>query len=87
MTVEEINMDYSKYDFKDSTRFIVYLSKKGLSSGTVEEISKIKNEPAWMRDFRLRSYDIFMSKPMPNLGRRLVSKIDFQNIYYYAKGF
>ena len=77
-------MDYSKYDFKDSTELYVYLSKKGLSRGTVEEISKLKGEPDWMRDFRLRAYDVFMSKPMPSWGGDL-SKIDFQNIYYYAK--
>jgi Fe-S cluster assembly protein SufB len=76
--------DYSKYDFKDSTDLYVYLSKKGLSRGTVEEISKMKGEPDWMRDFRLRSYEVFMSKPMPNWGGDM-SKIDFQNIYYYAK--
>ena len=80
----DINMDYSKYDFKDSTEMYVYLSKKGLSRGTVEEISKLKGEPKWMLDFRLRSYDIFMKKPMPNWGGDL-SKIDFNNIYYYAK--
>lgn len=84
MTTEELNMDYSKYDFKDSTDLYVYTSKKGLSRGTVEEISKIKNEPQWMLDFRLRSYDIFMNKPMPVWGGDL-SKIDFQNIYYYTK--
>src|ERR687896_2740442 len=84
MTSKELNMDYSKYDFKDSTELYVYLSKKGLSRGTVEEISKLKDEPDWMRDFRLRSYEVFMSKPMPNWGGDL-SKIDFQNIYYYAK--
>jgi len=80
----DMNMDYSKYDFKDSTEMYVYLSKKGLSRGTVEEISKLKGEPQWMLDFRLRSYDIFMKKPMPNWGGDL-SKIDFNNIYYYAK--
>ena len=37
---EDLNMDYSKYDFKDSTELYVYLSKKGLSRGTVEEISR-----------------------------------------------
>ena len=37
-----------------------------------------------MRQFRLRSYDIFMSKPIPNWEGNL-SKIDFQNIDYYAK--
>ena len=56
MTAKDLNMDYSKYDFKDSTELYVYLSKKGLSKGTVEEISKMKGEPDWMRDFRLRSY-------------------------------
>jgi Fe-S cluster assembly protein SufB len=84
MTSEELNMDYSKYDFKDSTDLYVYTSKKGLSRGTVEEISKIKNEPEWMLNFRLRSYDIFMNKPMPVWGGDL-SKINFQNIYYYTK--
>jgi len=37
-----------------------------------------------MLDFRLRSYDIFMKKPMPNWGGDL-AKIDFNNIYYYAR--
>jgi Fe-S cluster assembly protein SufB len=84
MTTEELNIDYSKYDFKDSTDLYFYTGKKGLSRETVEEISKIKNEPQWMLDFRLRSYDIFMNKPMPVWGGDL-SKIDFQNIYYYTK--
>jgi Fe-S cluster assembly protein SufB len=84
MTTEELNMDYSKYDFKDSTDLYVYTSKKGLSRGTIEEISRIKNEPQWMLDFRLRSYDIFMKKPMPVWGGDL-SKINFQNIFYYTK--
>ena len=57
MTTENLNMDYSKYDFKDSTEMYIYLSKKGLSRGTVEEVSKLKGEPQWMLDFRLRSYE------------------------------
>ena len=77
-------MDYSKYDFKDYTEMYVYTSKKGLSKEVVEEISRMKNEPQWMLDFRLRSYEIFMKKPMPNWGGSL-SQIDFNNIYYYAK--
>src|SRR3989475_8129162 len=62
----------------------VYTSKKGLSKEVVEEISRMKGEPQWMLDFRLRSYEIFMKKPMPNWGGDL-GKIDFNNIYYYAK--
>jgi len=84
MATENLNMDYSKYDFKDSTEMYVHLSKKGLSKNTVIEISKLKDEPQWMLDFRLRSYEIFMQKPMPTWGGDL-SNIDFQNIYYYMR--
>ncbi len=52
---------------------------QSLSRETVESISKMKNEPKWMLDFRLRSYDIFMKKPMPNWGGDL-GKIDYQDI-------
>jgi len=84
MATENLDMDYSKYDFKDSTEMYVHLSKKGLSKDTVREISNLKDEPQWMLDFRLRAYDAFMKKPMPQWGGDL-NKIDFQNIYYYAK--
>ena len=84
MATENLDIDYSKYDFKDSTELYVHLSKKGLSKDTIIAISQMKNEPQWMLDFRLRSYEIFMKKPMPAWGGDL-SKIDFQNIYYYAK--
>jgi len=84
MATENLDMDYSKYDFKDSTEMYVHLSKKGLTKDTVREISQMKEEPEWMLNFRLRAYDIFMKKPMPQWGGDL-NKIDFQNIYYYAK--
>jgi len=84
MATENLDMDYSKYDFKDSTEMYVHLSKKGLTKDTVREISQMKEEPEWMLNFRLRSYDIFMKKPMPQWGGDL-NKINFQNIYYYAK--
>src|SRR4029077_4691391 len=44
---------------------------------------EMKHEPAWMRDFRLRSLKIFESKPMPRWGGNI--GIDFQDIYYYLK--
>ena len=84
MTTENLNMDYTKYDFKNSTEMYVYTSKKGLSREVIEEISRLKGEPQCMLDFRLRSYDIFMKKTMPNWGA-VLSTIDFNNIYYYAK--
>jgi len=80
MATENLDMDYSRYDFKDSTEMYVHLSKKGLTKDTVREISQLKDEPEWMLDFRLRAYDIFMKKPMPQWGGDL-NKIDFQNIF------
>ncbi len=56
---------------------------KGLTLTKVKEISKIKGEPKWMRDFRISSYQKFMSLNNPNFGPEL--KIDFKNINFYKK--
>ncbi len=81
---QDIVRDYSKYDFKDPVDMYVYISKKGLSRETIEEISRIKNEPEWMLKFRLNAYETFLKLPMPTWGADL-SSIDFNNIYYYAR--
>ena len=46
---------------------IVYLreTKRGLTRETVEEISRFKDEPEWMLQFRLRAYDHFVQRSMP----------------------
>ncbi len=55
----------------------------GLSISKIKEISKIKGEPKWMRDFRLKSYEAFMNIPNPNFGPEL--KIDFDAINYFKR--
>lgn len=60
----------------------VFKTPKGLNPKIVEAISGYKNEPFWMRQFRLRALGIFQSKPMPSFGADL-SGINFDNIYYY----
>lgn len=62
----------------------VFKAKKGLNSMVVEEISAHKNEPEWMREFRLRALSIFYSKKLPTWGGDLTT-INFDNIYYYIK--
>ncbi|MCO5243446.1 MAG: Fe-S cluster assembly protein SufB [Anaerolineae bacterium] len=62
----------------------VFKSRRGLDHEIVDQISVMKNEPEWMRDFRHRSLDIFLSKPMPTWGADL-SEIQFDDIYYYLK--
>ena len=57
--------------------------KKGISESIVSEISKIKNEPNWMREFRLNSYKKFEELPNPSFGPEL--KINFDDITYYKK--
>jgi Fe-S cluster assembly protein SufB len=78
-----VDNDRSRFDFKDN---IVYLTetKRGLTRETVEEISALKNEPAWMLEFRLRSYDHFLKRPMP-LWTDGLDRIDFDKIIYYRK--
>ena len=61
-----------------------FRSEPGVSEKLVRAISKDKEEPEWMLNFRLRAYDVFMKKPMPQWGGDL-NKIDFQHIYDYAK--
>jgi Fe-S cluster assembly protein SufB len=72
-----------QYAFHDD---IVYLAetKRGLTRETVEEISRFKDEPQWMLDFRLRAYEHFLARRMPEWGGDL-SKIIFENIMYYRK--
>ena len=76
--VGEIN----KYDFQTKTQ-AVFKARKGIDAEIVNQISDIKDEPDWMREFRLQSLEIFESKPMPQWGGDI--SIDFQDIYYYLK--
>lgn len=55
---------------------------RGLNKKTIEAISDYKNEPAWMRKFRLYAFEIFQQKPMPIWGADL-SSIDFDKFNYF----
>ncbi len=82
--MEKIEFDYSKYDFKNPTAKYKIIFNNGISEETVKSISLLKNEPEWMRDFRLQAYKFFSKRPMPKWGADL-SKIDFDKITYFAK--
>ncbi|MDO8538204.1 MAG: Fe-S cluster assembly protein SufB [archaeon] len=79
-TVQEV--DYTKYDFRDSSTSYDIKFNKGLSEDVVREISRIKKEPEWMLNFRLRALKVFNSKPMPKWGGDM-SGIEFDQITYY----
>src|SRR5579863_5481987 len=60
----------------------VFKTPRGLNRQIVEAISHFKNEPEWMRNFRLQALMIFEQKMMPPWGADLTG-IDFDSMYYY----
>ena len=72
-----------QYGFHDDVESI-YDTGKGLTEEIIRDISKRKEEPQWMLDYRLKSYDHFLKRPMPEWGADL-SEVDFDNITYYRK--
>jgi len=73
-----------KYGFHDPEDKYIFKSQKGLTPEIVAQISEMKNEPEWMREFRLNALDVFFKKPQPEWGGDL-SKLDYQDIYYYVR--
>lgn len=74
--------DY-KYGFHDRD-ISIFRSGRGLTTEVVETISKMKEEPQWMLDFRLKSLKIFNEQAMPAWGGDL-SELNFDDITYYVK--
>jgi len=72
-----------EYGFSEPENY-TFKAKKGLNREVVLEMSRLKGEPQWMTDLRLKALEIFYKKPMPTWGADL-STIDFDNIYYYIK--
>lgn len=77
------SQDEYQYGFHDRD-ISVFDTGKGLNEEVVREISRIKGEPEWMTEFRVKSYHIFESMPMQKWGPDL-SEIDFQDFTYYKK--
>ena len=81
--VEDI--DRSLYDFRyEEKDGEFYKIKEGLTEDIVLEISEKKNDPKWMRDFRLKSLEIYHKAEMPNWGPD-ISGLNVDNIVTYVK--
>ncbi len=80
-----IGSDYKeKFGFSDPETGYAYKAPKGLSRELIESISEYKNEPQWMRDFRLKAYEHYESRPTPQWGGDL-NQIDFEDIHYFVR--
>ena len=84
--VEQIGNDNyeTKFGFHD-TEEAFFKSNRGLSAEVVNMISDMKDEPQWMREFRLKSLELFYQKEDPAWGSELLKEIDFDNIRYFVR--
>ena len=71
------------YDIKDEMKH-EFTTKKGLTEEIIRTISKEKNEPEWMLEHRLKSLEVYNSKPMPKWGADL-SDLDVDDIIHYLR--
>jgi Fe-S cluster assembly protein SufB len=79
----QIDIDRSVGDFHYPETH-TYDAGYGLSEATVEYIARVKGEPDWIREFRLKALDVFRSKPMPtHWASRDLEAIVFEKIRYY----
>jgi Fe-S cluster assembly protein SufB len=84
---EAIQVDYEKGNFSFPEDY-TYDAGTGLNEETVAYISKVKNEAAWVKEFRLKALEIFNKKPIPtHWASKDLENIVFENIrYYLSKG-
>lgn len=81
--VEDI--DRSLYDFRNEEKAEnIYKVKEGLTPEIVEQISKEKNDPAWMQLFRLQSLQIYNSMKVPDWGPS-IEGLDMNQIVTYVR--
>ena len=76
-------MDRGIYDVKNEDNFS-FKSDKGLTKEIIETISEEKNEAKWMKDFRLKSLEIYNKLKLPSWGPSLDS-LDMDNIVTYVR--
>ncbi len=84
MSKDEVKFqeDY-KYGFKDEDTSIVSTGI-GLTEDVVRQISKLKDEPEWMLEFRLKAFKAFQEMPMPSFGPDL-SMLNFDSYTYFTR--
>ena len=80
-TEDLLNSEY-KYGFYTDIETEEF--PKGLNEDIVRLISKKKNEPEWLLDYRLKAFRHWKTLPMPNWAKLEIPEIDFEDLYYYA---
>ena len=81
-TIEKFTQKEYAYGFK--TEIETDVLPKGLSEDTVREISRLKKEPPFMLEFRLKAFRYWQTMKEPHWANAVYPPIDYQNISYYA---
>ncbi|MBQ5335445.1 MAG: Fe-S cluster assembly protein SufB [Oscillospiraceae bacterium] len=81
--IKVTDIDRSRYDFRYGEDAADFLSS-GITPEIICEISQEKNDPDWMREFRLKSLEVFSRMKMPEWGPP-VDGLDMQNIVAYIR--
>lgn len=79
--IEEINRNI--YDIKNKDNYDFKI-EKGLTKEIIEEISNQKNDPDWMRSFRIKALEVYNSLELPSWGPDL-SELDMSEIATYVR--
>lgn len=74
----------SDYKYGFETQIENDLAPKGLNEDIIRLISKKKNEPEWMLEFRLKAFSLWQQMEMPTWAHLKIPPIDYQEIIYYA---
>lgn len=81
-----MEQDFSSKEYKYGfqTKIDSETFKKGLNQEVIEKISYIKNEPEFLKDFRLKAYKKWLGMKEPNWANVKYPSIDYQNLSYYS---
>src|SRR5688572_18956016 len=83
-TIRQVEALSGKYTAGFVTDIETEKAPKGLSEDTVRFISKKKNEPEWLLEWRLKAYRHWLTMPEPKWAKVDFPAIDYQDAYYYA---
>ena len=79
--IDEINRNI--YDIKNKDEYDFKI-KKGLTPEIIEEISKQKNDPEWMKEFRLKALEVYNKLELPTWGPD-ISELNMDEIATYVR--
>ena len=82
--VSKDNFTQEKYKYGFVTEIESEKIPKGLNEDVIRLISKKKNEPDWMLDWRLSAFKRLKNMSVPKWAKAEIDEIDFQDLYYYS---